>query len=61
MTYAVVGKFDKRKGLKLARDERKECQCSMRIKLVGDGCPVCNPDYWEQFKEPEGAEAGRRE
>jgi len=20
-----------------------KCQCSLRIKLVGDGCPVCNP------------------
>ncbi len=21
------------------------CQCSMRIRLVGDGCQYCNPDY----------------
>ena len=28
-----------------------KCKCSMRIKLVGDGCEVCNPEYAAQFKE----------
>lgn len=28
---------------------KSECKCSMRIKLVGDGCDVCNPDYWEDY------------
>jgi len=23
-----------------------DCKCSMRIKLVGDGCRYCNPQYW---------------
>jgi hypothetical protein len=22
-----------------------ECQCSLRTKLVGDGCQFCNPQY----------------
>ena len=28
------------------------CQCSLRTKLVGDGCDVCNPEYAAQFAEP---------
>ncbi len=23
---------------------KKECQCDMRTKLVGDGCDICNPE-----------------
>jgi len=29
--------------------ELKECKCDMRTKLVGDGCSVCNPDYWKDM------------
>ena len=25
--------------------QRRECQCNLRTKLVGDGCEVCNPEY----------------
>ena len=25
------------------------CNCSMRIKMVGSGCAVCNPDYWDDI------------
>jgi len=28
-----------------------ECKCSMRIKLVGDGCEVCNPEYAASMTE----------
>ena len=23
----------------------RECNCSLRTKLFGDGCQVCNPEY----------------
>ena len=35
--------------------ELTECRCSLRIKLVGDGCSVCNPDLWKELiPQPEG-------
>lgn len=35
-----------------------ECNCDMRTRLVGDGCPACNPDYWAWHEaENKGAEA----
>jgi hypothetical protein len=30
-------------------DEGKKCVCSMRIQLVGDGCSVCNPEFWAEL------------
>ncbi len=34
------------------------CNCDMRTKLVGDGCMVCNPEYWEDHKAyTQGSEA----
>lgn len=30
------------------------CNCSLRIKLVGDGCAVCNPEFWEDYNETPG-------
>lgn len=29
----------------------RECQCSMRTKLAGDGCEVCNPDRFNAVRE----------
>jgi len=23
-----------------------KCECSLRTKLAGDGCHICNPEYW---------------
>lgn len=28
-----------------------ECECSMRIKLVGDGCQYCNPKFHASLSE----------
>ena len=31
--------------------ENKVCGCSMRIRLVGDGCSKCNPEMAQQIEE----------
>ena len=33
----------------MPKHEPGVCNCSMRIQLVGDGCAVCNPDYWAEI------------
>lgn len=30
-------------------DAKPECKCSMRTRLVGDGCSVCNPDLAAEY------------
>lgn len=24
------------------------CKCSLRVRLLGDGCMHCNPDFWRE-------------
>jgi hypothetical protein len=35
------------------RPDLDKCQCSMRTRLVGDGCSSCNPEYWKDMLEEE--------
>lgn len=37
------------------------CKCSMRTKLVGDGCDVCNPELAADMREPAPSTAVERE
>lgn len=30
--------------------DKPDCKCSMRTRLVGDGCAVCNPEYAAQMR-----------
>lgn len=32
-------------------DDKPECKCNMRTKLVGDGCAVCNPERAKDLEE----------
>lgn len=41
--------------------EAKQCKCSLRISLVGDGCDVCNPDYARDLAEDDEACHARKE
>ena len=34
---------------KQKRRKLTECQCSLRIRLVGDGCAICNPILMEDY------------
>lgn len=37
-----------------------KCRCSLRVKLIGDGCKVCNPEMAREIEEENNAE-NRRE
>ena len=26
----------------------RKCNCSMAISVLGDGCPVCQPEFWKE-------------
>lgn len=33
------------------KPRERECKCSLRTKLVGDGCDVCNPELAERYRQ----------
>lgn len=37
----------------LAKEELVDlkCDCSMSQSVLGDGCSICNPKYWEEHLE----------
>lgn len=37
-----------------------KCKCSFRIKMVGDGCRYCNPQYYIDILEDQAADDERR-
>ena len=35
-----------------------QCKCSLRIRMVGDGCPHCNPEFWKDMIDQQEREDG---
>jgi len=29
----------------------QKCNCSMSISILGDGCHVCNPSFWQELHD----------
>jgi len=44
---------DLEEAIAAAEQQQAVCQCSLRTKLVGDGCSVCNPEYAEDHEDEE--------
>lgn len=41
----------------LSQQAEPECRCSMRERLVGDGCSICNPELAAELEDDEPAPA----
>jgi hypothetical protein len=34
--------------------KKPECKCSIPALILGNGCQICNPDYYNQVKPKKG-------
>lgn len=55
--YAWDADLEARVDAALPQQPEPECRCSMRERLVGDGCSICNPELAAELEDDEPAPA----
>lgn len=42
----------------ISKPKQKVCECSLRTRLVGDGCEICNPELADELAKQNEQDIG---